>query len=259
MPIRTLLTIWTVLVFTAITTNSKQLGDDPGLPDSVIVDSVVAYTNGLGIVPINIVNDEHLAGIEVTLIWDSPDIVMDSFSFVGSRVEYVSLKGISSDDTTITIYCFPFSGESLLLPGRGLFGQLYFSYPPTIDPQVVTIDSITMITGDIEYSTTFSDSNANAFKPQFEKGYLDIKQSTSCCIGNRGNVDAMTGPGGEIDVADLTYLVVYLFQGGPAPPCEDEGNVDGLVGPGGSIDVADLTYLVTYLFQGGDPPPLCPP
>jgi len=81
-----------------------------------------------------------------------------------------------------------------------------------------------------------------------------------CCNGDgiRGNADDVIGPAGEIDVADLTYLVNYLFQGGPAPPCIDEGNADGIVGPGGPIDVADLTYLVDYLFQGGPAPPACP-
>jgi len=82
----------------------------------------------------------------------------------------------------------------------------------------------------------------------------------SCCNGDsiRGNVDNHTGPAGEIDVADLTYMVAYLFQGGPAPPCIDEGNADGIIGVGGPIDVADLTYLVAYLFQGSSAPPTCP-
>ncbi len=81
-----------------------------------------------------------------------------------------------------------------------------------------------------------------------------------CCNGDgiRGNVDDQTGPGGEIDVADLSYLVDYLFRGGPVPACVDEGNVDGQAGPGGPIDVADLSYLVDYLFRGGPPPPSCP-
>lgn len=79
----------------------------------------------------------------------------------------------------------------------------------------------------------------------------------SCCR-NRGNVDSVIGPTGPVDVADLTYLVAYLFQGGDPPLCEEEGNVDGLTGAGGPIDVADLTYLVNYLFRGGPPPPPCP-
>ena len=91
-------------------------------------------------------------------------------------------------------------------------------------------------------------------------GFWQTFGPTGCCNGDgiRGNVDDITGVGGEIDVADLTYLVAYLFQGGPVPPCEDEGNVDGIIGLGGPIDVADLTYLVAYLFQSGPAPAPCP-
>ncbi|MFH1373702.1 MAG: hypothetical protein ABII79_07905 [bacterium] len=73
-----------------------------------------------------------------------------------------------------------------------------------------------------------------------------------CCNhdGIRGDADYSMG----LDVGDLTYLVAYLFQGGPAPPCLEEGDVDG----SGAIDVGDLTYLVAYLFQGGPAPPPCP-
>ena len=52
------------------------------------------------------------------------------------------------------------------------------------------------------------------------------------------------------DVADLVYLVTYMFQDGDAPDfieaCDMNG--DG-VGP----DVADLVHMVTYMFQDGDP------
>jgi len=74
-----------------------------------------------------------------------------------------------------------------------------------------------------------------------------------CCNhdGIRGDVNFdLGGP----NVADLTYLVDYLFRGGPPPPCFEEGDVNG----DGSINVADLTYLVDYLFRGGPPPPPCP-
>ena len=73
-----------------------------------------------------------------------------------------------------------------------------------------------------------------------------------CCNhdGIRGDADGS----GAIDVGDLTYLVAYLFQGGPAPPCLEEGDVDG----SGGIDVGDLTALVSYLFQGGPAPAPCP-
>lgn len=75
-----------------------------------------------------------------------------------------------------------------------------------------------------------------------------------CCAGFRGNVNADEED--LLNIADLTYLVSYLFgsPAGPEPGCPDEGNVDGLA----SINIADLTYLVQYLFGGGSQPPDCP-
>ncbi len=66
-----------------------------------------------------------------------------------------------------------------------------------------------------------------------------------CCIGIRGNVDG--DPGDATNVADLTFLVDFLFFEGPAPPCFEEGDVDA----SGAINVADLTYLVDFLFFEG--------
>ncbi len=80
---------------------------------------------------------------------------------------------------------------------------------------------------------------------------------TVICCENPGNVDHVIGPGGAVDVSDLTFLVNYLFKGGILPPCTEEGNVDSVIGPGGPIDVSDLTFLVNYLFKGGPTPPPC--
>ncbi|HWR83527.1 MAG TPA: hypothetical protein VN285_09505 [Candidatus Deferrimicrobium sp.] len=92
-----------------------------------------------------------------------------------------------------------------------------------------------------------------------EHASTDGEMPLPCCNGDgmRGNVDGTTGPSGEIDVSDLTFLVAYLFQAGTTPPCTPEGNVDGITGPAGEIDVADLTHLVAYLFQGGASPAPC--
>ena len=61
----------------------------------------------------------------------------------------------------------------------------------------------------------------------------------------------ISGNGGAPNVQDLTYLVAYLFRGGPAPPVLAAADVDG---SGGPPSVSDLTYLVAYLFLGGAAP-----
>jgi hypothetical protein len=61
-----------------------------------------------------------------------------------------------------------------------------------------------------------------------------------------GNIDGQPG----INIADLTYLVEYLFRGGPPPNPLEAGDINC----SGDVDVADLTDYVDYLFRGGDEP-----
>ncbi len=73
------------------------------------------------------------------------------------------------------------------------------------------------------------------------------------CCWIRGDVDNSGVP--PVDIADLVYLVDYMFNAGPEPGCPDEGDIDGSgVMP---IDIADLVYLVDYMFNQGPPPPPC--
>jgi hypothetical protein len=55
---------------------------------------------------------------------------------------------------------------------------------------------------------------------------------------------------GEIDIADVMYLINYLFIGGSSPQPMEAGdcNCDG------ALDVGDVMYLINYLFIGGSPP-----
>lgn len=60
---------------------------------------------------------------------------------------------------------------------------------------------------------------------------------------------------GQIEIGDVTYLVAYLFGGGPLPiPVLVAADFDCTV----EINITDLTSLVGYLFLGGTPPPCNP-
>jgi len=73
-----------------------------------------------------------------------------------------------------------------------------------------------------------------------------------CCNhdGIRGdaNIDRV------INIADLVFIVDFLFKGGPIPDCFEEGDTNG----DGNILVDDLVLLVDYLFKGGPSPGPCP-
>ncbi|MCK4607736.1 MAG: hypothetical protein KAU35_10610 [candidate division Zixibacteria bacterium] len=70
----------------------------------------------------------------------------------------------------------------------------------------------------------------------------------SCCE-ERGDINHSGG----VDIADLVYLVEYMFDRGPAPPCTEEAdtNVDGAP----IIDISDLVGLIRYMFGGTLLPP----
>ena len=79
-----------------------------------------------------------------------------------------------------------------------------------------------------------------------------------CCHGIRGN--ANNAPEERANIADVTYLVSYLFgiPTGPPPVCRAEGNANG--DPEETINISDVTYLIDYLFgiPLGPAPQPCP-
>jgi len=245
----------TKLIFTLLlvgaTSGRADMVQDTLIPDTVRVASVNAsVTSGQAQAPVDFYNDEVLAGISLVLTWDSPDVAVDSFSFAGGRLQDILTKGVAYGGNYIIAFCLPWGPGELIQPGTGNLGTLFFSYSTGISPQQVLIDSITIILGDIQHSTTFSDASSNEFAPQFVPGGINIV--AGCCIGDRGNVDNSSGD--AVDIADLTYLVEYLFGGGPPPVCEDEANMNGQA----DVDIGDLTYIVEYLFGGGPAPVPCP-
>lgn len=79
----------------------------------------------------------------------------------------------------------------------------------------------------------------------FDDGSITISGGYKC-----GDVD---GDGSAIpNIADLVFMVTYMFQEGEIPPVLPAVDVDG----NGSIDIADVIWLVSYMFSDG-PPPVC--
>ncbi|MEW5922651.1 MAG: dockerin type I domain-containing protein [Candidatus Zixiibacteriota bacterium] len=53
-----------------------------------------------------------------------------------------------------------------------------------------------------------------------------------------------------INVLDVTFLVRYLYKGGPAPIPIASGDADG----SGAVNLLDVTYLIRFLYDGGGAP-----
>lgn len=84
----------------------------------------------------------------------------------------------------------------------------------------------------------------------YETGWSDpYVQTIGCCVVMGDVVDD-----GEVNIEDLVFLVNFMFNQGPVPPCMDATDIDGnSEGP----NIADLVYLVTWMFSGGPAPVTC--
>ena len=75
--LRILVIILTLVLLAAFMARGQALADDPGVLDTLYLDSVTAYTNGKGVMPVKFFNDENLSAIEVTLRSKVPQVVVD--------------------------------------------------------------------------------------------------------------------------------------------------------------------------------------
>jgi hypothetical protein len=110
---------------------------------------------------------------------------------------------------------------------------------------------VTTTSGSNDPAANVMDSaEAHAGNPDGYGHWVHVPRlATTCCLV-RGDVNHS----GAVNVADISYLVDFLFRGGPAPPCLPEADVNG----SGDANVSDLSYLVDYLFRGGPAPVPCP-
>jgi len=167
------------ILLTVLLVNLPAIGraaGDPNQPDTLNVDSVTSFVSGIGIVPVTFFNDEELTLVEVTLRHNSSQVIIDSFSFAGGRLDNAAFSNsalINSNSSIVAISTFSF-GEPIPV-GSGLLGKLYLSYSQAITPQGIAIDSTTWVVAvpPISHGTSFR-AGSQSFKPVVIPGYLDI-------------------------------------------------------------------------------------
>ena len=127
-------------------------------------------------------------------------------------------------------------------PGSYILVYLYISTSNYIEPGEYQLEfGIVDVPPIPPIYCAYLDEYDNIYYPEVIDGFLTVVYPNCGDMNNDSSVN----------IADLTYLVSYLFQGGDDPTpylCVADVNNDD------SINIADLTYMVAYLFQGGPEP-----
>lgn len=153
-------------------------------------------------------------------------IESDGLGFIGVVVECNNAFGNTVEDFHPGVPWGPYAGDTL--------GNI------SADPQFCDLD------------TAYSVSNLSPCLPENNScgvmmGAYGIGcYQTEICGDANGN--------GTVGITDATYLLGYLYRGGPSPvPTLRAADVNG----SGTLNMLDVTYLIAYLFKSG-PPLQCP-
>jgi hypothetical protein len=123
----------------------SQLPDTIGAADSVKVEDVVTFPGDQVVVSVYEFNDEEIEAITLPLKYQSQDIVCDSVSFIGSRIDYINTKPVSIDTNEGTIKLGAISiNEAPLSPGEGKLADLFFRVRPDASSNLIEIDTFSI-------------------------------------------------------------------------------------------------------------------
>jgi len=186
---------------------------------------------------------------------------------------------VDLDDDDYPEYCTSES-PGMMGPSNGFNSHTILSWHndgTLIEDYFLTVSNTAETSENTPYSPIYGDFNKNGYTEmlmttpdgyliytEFEGSFFN-KNVSSCPIWryNRslnnsyfpfghgetiecGDADAS----GYVDIDDITFLIRYIFQGGPAPDPVEIGDVNC----DGMIDIDDVVYLIMYVFAGGPAP-----
>ena len=143
------------------------------------------------------------------------------------------------------------------------YGDSVYNRVAAVDPE---LDAVTLSVLNPPANTVFVDSGNGAgsfkFKPD-QTQYWQTFNFRFVATDPAGLADTMvkwvrvvafmrgdSNSDGKVDIADITFIVSYVFRSGPAPVSEETADANS----DQRVDLSDALFLVNYIFRNGPSP-----
>ncbi|NIP42140.1 MAG: hypothetical protein GWO41_01930 [candidate division Zixibacteria bacterium] len=240
---------------------------DPGIPDTVWIESDTLYVGHLDTIDVGIVNDEVLRGFAFAIEWDGSaifdcptdynfhwggqrliDILGDFWSITLNSYECNHCYYDYINPDTMHVATWPWSGFPLdtlftLPPGSGVVYHMAF-LPAT--PGEVSMRLVNWNVYSYDYALTRGGESLLITG--------DLAGIVPVLVG--GNLTVLPYMCGDanddlaVNTSDAVHIINYIFVGGnpPNPMEAGDANCDG------SVSVSDAVWVINYVFIGGYSP-----
>jgi hypothetical protein len=241
--------------------------NDPGIPDTVWIESDTLYVGHPDTIDVGIINDETLRGFALAIEWDGSAHFTDPYNYgiydhywpaerlltAGEYDFYLesydcafSIDYTDADTLSAATWAWgvpEWSPPPVLSPGSGAVMHMVF-VPET--PGEVSMRLVNWNVYSYDFALTrggesllLAEDNAGIV-PVVRGGHLVVLQY----LCGDANGDLM------VNVSDAVHIINYVFVGGAAPDPMESGdaNCDQ------AVNVSDAVWIINYVFIGGNLP-----
>lgn len=245
----------------ALETAPGTITVEPGIsvenPNKLRVGDTSARAGTTGVeLPVLMTNEDTVVGFTALGLYDPSVLDVVNFSFLESTTSSSAPPDFASPEIrpedgyfsySVILDLFPpFDGKEILPGTDTAIFHVVLDVPETTPPGDVEIQLKNGIDGTNLENILVRMDGTSVF-PELRSGVLSVEEALSEPIFMRGDVNSS----GRLDIADQSYIAVYLSGAGEIPSCMDAADADD----SGVVDTDDLLYILYYIFEGYAAPP----
>ena len=192
--------------FTAILELVDTTTTPPPAGDTLTVATVPAVPGAQVVVPVDFVNQCYLISILAWLEWYSDHLVLDSVSWVDTRLHEFVIKVDSIFNDSNTVFLWSVDDTAVVPPGYGNFVNLHFSVAVEAPAGFYEIDLKPIGLPEHPAFTVICNEGIEIIEPEFIPGGIVVDTSGNFVCGYVVDPDGIPIPGATVELwADFPY------------------------------------------------------